>query len=232
MAIEKMRLLRMAGSKENIEKILLTAFATNDLHAELASHLVNEGNGGQLLPEDNTFAEFLKRIESMARSLNTQIMCAFDGVTKFTTDEIEMHLLEAESKFEKINEQLMNQSNLTAEDKEAIEILSTYDITALNELKYTYVTFGRLPLSSIPKIMLHDEKSFVLHSMTKNNQYAWVLVVALLDKQKEVNNILESLYFEPIAIPKIDEVQFTIDCESTLGKIYGYVKHYAELAKY
>ena len=101
MAIEKMRLLRMAGSKENIEKILLTAFATNDLHAELASHVVNEGNGGQLLPEDNTFAEFLKRIESMARSLNTQIMCAFDGVTKFTTDEIEMHLLEAESKFEK-----------------------------------------------------------------------------------------------------------------------------------
>ena len=121
MAIEKMRLLRMAGSKENIEKILLTAFATNDLHAELASHVVNEGNGGQLLPEDNTFAEFLKRIESMARSLNTQIMCAFDGVTKFTTDEIEMHLLEAESKFEKINEQLMNQSNLTAEDKKPLK---------------------------------------------------------------------------------------------------------------
>ncbi len=232
MAIEKMRLLRMAGSKENIEKILLTAFATNDLHAELASHVVNEGNGGKLIPEDNTFAEYLKRIDSMARSLNTEIMCAFDGVTKFTHDQIEMHLLDAEAKFEKINEQLMMQSNLTDEDKEAIQILRTYDITALNDLKYTFVTFGRLPLSSIPKIMLHEEKSFILHSMTKNNQYAWVLVVALLDKQKEVNNILESLYFEPIAIPKIDEEQFTIDCESTLGQIYGYVRHYAELAKY
>ena len=232
MAIEKMRLLRMAGSKENIEKILLTAFATNDLHAELASHVVNEGNGGKLLPEDNTFAEYLKRIESMARSLNTEIMCAFDGSTTFTHDQIEMYLTDAESKFEKINEQLMNQSNLTAEDKNAIEILRTYDITALNELKYTYVTFGRLPLSSIPKVNLHNEKSFVLHTMTKNNHYAWVLVIALLDKQKEVNNILESLYFEPIAIPKIDEQQFTIDCESTLGKIYGYVRHYAELAKY
>ena len=232
MAIEKMRLLRLAGSKENIEKILLTAFATNDLHAELASHVVNEGNGGKLIPEDNTFAEYLKRIDSMARSLNTEIMCAFDGVTKFTHDQIEMHLLDAEAKFEKINEQLMMQSNLTEEDKEAIQILSTYDITALNELKYTYVTFGRLPLSSIPKILLHEEKSFILHSMTKNNQYAWVLIVALLDKQKEVNNILESLYFEPIAIPKIDEEQFTIDCESTLGQIYGYVRHYAELAKY
>ncbi|MDP3442027.1 MAG: hypothetical protein Q8T08_04120, partial [Ignavibacteria bacterium] len=167
MAIEKMRLLRMAGSKENIEKIILTAFATNDLHAELASHVINEGNGGKLFPEDNTFAEYLKRIDSMARSLNTEIMCAFDGVSKFTNDQIEMHLLDAESKFEKINEQLMNQSNLTVEDKGAIEILRTYDITALNELKYTYVTFGRLPLSSIPKILLHEEKSFIFQSMTK-----------------------------------------------------------------
>ena len=125
MAIEKMRLLRMAGSKENIEKILLTAFATNDLHAELASHVVNEGNGGKLIPEDNTFAEYLKRIDSMARSLNTNIMCAFDGITKFTHDQIEMHLMDAESKFEKINEQLMMQSNLTSEDKEALQILRT-----------------------------------------------------------------------------------------------------------
>jgi len=30
----------------------------------------------------------------------------------------------------------------------------------------------------------------------------------------------------------IDDIQYTIDCESTLGKIYGYVYHYAELAKY
>lgn len=232
MAIEKMRLLRMAGSKENIEKILLTAFATNDLHAELASHVVNEGNGGKLIPEDNSFAEYLKRINSMARSLNTEIMCAFDGITTFTKDEIEMHLIEAEEKFEKINEQLMMRSNLTPEDKDALEILRSYDISALNDLKYSYVTFGRLPLSSIPKVDLHEEKSFIYHVMTKNNQYAWVLIIALLDKQKEVNNILESLYFEPIAIPKIDDIQYTIDCESTLGKIYGYVYHYAELAKY
>ncbi|MBN2877345.1 MAG: V-type ATP synthase subunit I, partial [Bacilli bacterium] len=213
-------------------KILLTAFATNDLHAELASHVVNEGNGGKLLPEDNSFSEYLKRINSMARSLNTEIMCAFDGVTTFTKDQIEMHLIEAEEKFEKINEQLMMRSNLTAEDKDALEILRTYDISALNDLKYSYVTFGRLPLSSIPKIDLHEEKSFIYHVMTKNNQYAWVLIIALLDKQKEVSNVLDSLYFEPIAIPKIDDIQYSIDCESTLGQIYGYVYHYAELAKY
>ena len=232
MAIEKMRLLRMAGSKENIEKILLTAFATNDLHAELASHVVNEGNGGKLLPEDNSFAEYLKRINSMARSLNAEIMCAFDGITTFTKDEIEMHLIEAEEMFEKINEQLMMRSHLTPEDKDALEILRSYDISALNDLKYSYVTFGRLPLSSIPKVDLHEEKSFIYHVMTKNNQYAWVLIIALLGKQKEVNTILESLYFEPIAIPKIDDIQYTIECESTLGQIYGYVYHYAELAKF
>ena len=42
MAIEPMRLLRLAGSKENIEKILLTAFSSDDMHAELASKVIND----------------------------------------------------------------------------------------------------------------------------------------------------------------------------------------------
>ena len=59
MAIEKMRLLRLAGEKENIEEFVLNAFATYDLHAELASKVINEGNGGKLLPEDTRYQEFL-----------------------------------------------------------------------------------------------------------------------------------------------------------------------------
>ena len=112
MAIEKMRLLRLAGSKENIEKILLTAFSTRDLHAELASHVVNDGNGGELLPEDSTYADYLNRIESIIRSLHSELMCTFDGVTTFTNDEIEAYLTQVENNYEKINETLMNQSSL------------------------------------------------------------------------------------------------------------------------
>jgi len=232
MAIEKMRLLRLAGSKENIEKILLTAFSSRDLHAELASHVVNEGNGGELLKEDNTYADYLNRIESVAHSLHSEIHCAFDGVTTFTNAEIEQNLADVEGKYGKINEQLMNQSSLTKEDKEALTLLREYDINDLNSTKYTSVNFGRLPVSSLAKLTVHDEKRFVSSILTKNSHYAWIMYVMLNEAKKEVESLFDSLYFEPIAIPKIDEQKLVFDCESELGQIYGFVKHCSDVRKF
>jgi len=232
MAIEKMRLLRLAGSKENIEKILLTAFSTRDLHAELASHVVNDGNGGELLPEDSTYADYLNRIESIIRSLHSELMCTFDGVTTFTNDEIEAYLTQVENNYEKINETLMNQSSLTKEDKDALTKLREFNIDALNHTKYTAVNFGRLPVSSLSKLPLHDEKRYAATILSKNNHYAWVFYVTLNENKTEVAKLFDSLFYEPIAIPKVDEKQLVFDCESVLGKIYGYVKHCADIRKY
>jgi len=232
MAIEKMRLLWLAGSKENIENILLTAFSTRDLHAELAAYVVNEGNGGELLPEDNTFAEYLNRIESIIRSLHIDLQCAFDGVTTFTNEEIEAQLSQVENTYEKINETLMNQSALTKEDKDALIKLRDYNIETLNQTKYTSVNFGRLPISSLAKLPLHEENRYVATVLSKNTHYAWVLYVSLSQNKKEIEKLFESLYFEPIAIPKVDEKQLVYDCKSVLGKLYGYVKHYADVHKF
>jgi len=231
MAIEKMRLLRLAGSKENIEKILLTAFSSRDLHAELASHVVNDGNGGELLKEDNTFADYLNRIESVAHSLHSEIHCEFDGSTTFTNAEIEQNLADVEEKYEKINEQLMNQSSLTKEDKEALTLLREYDINDLNSTKYTSVNFGRLPISSVAKLSVF-RKRFVSTILTKNSHYAWIMYITLNDVKNEVDSMFDSLFFEPIAIPKIDEQKLVFDCESQLGQIYGYVKHCADVRKF
>jgi len=231
MAIEKMRLLRLAGSKENIEKILLTAFSSRDLHAELASHVVNDGNGGELLKEDNTFADYLNRIESVAHSLHSEIHSEFDGSTTFTNAEIEQNLTNVEEKYEKINEQLMNQSSLTKEDKEALTLLREYDINDLNSTKYTSVNFGRLPISSLSKLSVF-RKRFVSTILTKNSHYAWLMYITLNDVKNEVDSMFDSLFFEPIAIPKIDEQKLVFDCESQLGQIYGYVKHCADVRKF
>ena len=87
MAIEKMRLLRLAGEKENIEEFVLNAFATYDLHAELASKIINEGNGGKLLPEDTRYQEFLNRIENIISNLHSEVRCAYDGQSYYSIEE-------------------------------------------------------------------------------------------------------------------------------------------------
>jgi len=232
MAIEKMRLLRLAGAKENIEEFLLTAFSTRDLHAELASRVVNEGNGGTLMPEDNTYADYLSRIENITNNLRSNVVCAFDGVSIFTQEEIEREIDILEKNFEKITESKLSQSNLTKEDRKAINILREYDINSLNRTKYVEAVFGRLPISSLPKIEMHEVTGFDVNTLMENNQYAWILAVGLADTKKQIDNLLESLFFEPINIPKVDEKELEFYCESIIGKIYGFVKYKADIRKY
>lgn len=232
MAIEPMRLLRLAGSKSNIEKILLTAFSSDDMHAELASHVINDGTGGHVMPEDSTYADYFNRIQLIFSNLHSDFTCAYDGVSEYTNDEIERHLRLAELNYEKINEQEINQSILTKEDKEALIELRGFNIVAINQLSFTAVTFGRLPLSSQAKLSLLAEKGFVHQIVYKNSHYVWIFIISNADDAKINQSVLESLFFEPIAIPKIDEKQLALDCESTIGKIYGFVQHNAEVRKY
>lgn len=232
MAIEPMRLLRLAGSKENIEKILLTAFSSDDMHAELASKVINEGNGGQVLPEDNTYADYFNRIQLIFSNLHSDFTCAYDGISEFSNEEIEQHIRLAEQNYEKINEQELTQSILTKEDKEALIELRRFNISAINQLSFTAVTFGRLPLSSQAKLDLLADKGFVHQIVHKNNHYVWIFIISNAEDAKINQSVLESVFFEPIPIPKVDEKQLALDCESTLGKIYGFVQHNAEVRKY
>jgi V/A-type H+-transporting ATPase subunit I len=232
LAIEKMRLLRLAGAKENIEEFLLTAFSTNDLHAELAARVVNEGNGGTLLPEDNTYADYLNRIENITNNLRSNVVCAFDGVSVFTQEEIEREIEVLEKNFEKITETKLSQSNLTKEDRKAINILREFDINSLNRTHYVEAVFGRLPISSLPKIDMHDVVGFNVNILMESNSYVWILAVGLSETRHQVDNLLESLFFEPINIPKVDEKELEFYCESIIGKIYGFVKYKADIRKY
>lgn len=233
MAIQKMRLLRLAGHKENVEEFLLTAFATNDLHAELAAKVVNEGNSGSLLPEDNRYADYLSRIENIINNLHSEVRCAFDGITTFTCEEIEREIALVEKNFEKITETKLSQANLTKEDRKAINNLREYDIASLNQTLFVSAFFGRLPLSSLSKVSLYQEKShFDVHILMQNNNYAWILCVGMAEQNTDIESMLNSLYFEAISIPKVDEKQLAFDCESIIGQIYGYVKYKADIRKY
>lgn len=233
MAIVKMRLLRLATQKENMEQFILTAFATNDLHAELASKVVNEGNGGTLYPEDTRFSDYLSRIENIINNLHSEVICAFDGVTRFTMEEIDREISNIEDKFEKITQTKLSQSNLTKEDRNAITILREYDIASLNQTQFVSAFFGRVPVANLSKLNMHSSNTrFQTHVLMQNTSYAWVLCVGLAEEHHNIQKILNSLFYEPINIPKIDENQLAFDCESIIGKIYGFVKHKADLSKY
>ena len=233
MAIEKMRLLRLAGTKDNIEEFVMHAFATYDLHAELASKVVNDGNGGKLLPEDGRYQEFLNRIENIISNLNVEVRCAYDGHSFFTLQEIEHEIHEAEVNFEKITETKLGQSKLSKEDLQAISTLREYNILDLNHTQFIGIHFGRIPVNSLPKLELFEMNSnFTIHILNQNDYYAWILLTCMEEKHAILGDFLTSLYFEPIAVPKFDDQQLSFDCESRLGRIYGFVHYKADIRKY
>ncbi len=229
MAIENMRLLRIAGSLEHIESILLTAFTTQDLHAELAAHVVNEGNGGTLLKEDSTFEDYLNRIESTARSLHIELKERYNP--ELDTKHVDDLLQHVEYAFEKINEQQMQYSGLTKEDKEAIETLREYQIDKMAQTKFTSVNFGRLPIVHLPKLDQIEDTLLAYTVLSKNNHYAWILSVTTTDHKAQVQDIFEHLYFEEIALPKLDDQKLLHICEEELEEIYGYVSRNARIRR-
>lgn len=231
MAIEKMRLIRLAGSYENIEKILLTAFSFKELHPELAAHVVNEGNQGQFMREDNRYSDYLSRIESIANSLHCEFDSVYKGDVVYSDQEIEAYIDKLENRYEKINEQLMSMSSLTKEDKEAIDVLREYDLESLNHLEYTKVEFGRLPVSSLPKLALHRNEQFVYSKLHRNQHYVWIMIITTKEDHDRIMEIFDHLYFEPIGVPKVDDQALLHACEVDMGRILGYVRYCADIRK-
>lgn len=230
MAIEKMRLLRLTGSKENIDNILVTAFSTRDMHAELASLVASKEGKGEFLPIDNTFAEYVNRIETLIINLHIDLPYVYDGITTFTDQEIDDQLTQIEYALKSDNGNEL--TALTKDDNAALEKLRDFSNDASSETKYTEVIFGRLPIRNLAKLPLQKDNKYDATIVLKNVRFAWILYRSLTTNKNESKQTLGSLSFETIAIPKFSENQSSYGSESVLSKIYGYVKFNADAHRY
>lgn len=225
MAIEKMRLIRIAFNRDNIDDVLSTLVKSKHFHPELASQLVNEGNQGIPLADDQKYEEYLDRIKSATRSLRCELEEAGSEVDhQFTDEEIEAYLSAVEAKVNELNEKHVDTSELKDEDLQALKNLKEYDIDKLNALSQTKVKFGRFPASSIPKLALHNNDRFIYDVLNKNNHYYWILYICLEQDEAEIDKMFDSLFFEPIPIPLVDEEEIVHACEIDMMYIYGFVK--------
>lgn len=231
MAIQEMRLCRIAGSKENIHSILLTAFHSTVFHPELATHVISSAKDGYLLPDDNKYNDYVGRIESISKALQCELHTDASYSEPYTDTEIEAYIASIEERYEKLNEEMLSHSNLTDEDRQALDQLKEYDFDSLNSARYVRSKFGRFPNSSIAKLALHNNDRFIYTVLHKNNHYQWIFYISLESDQAEIDEMFDSLYFEPISIPKIDESEIVHACEIDMLRIYGYIKEQAEIRK-
>ena len=223
MAIEEMRLVVLSTQSDEVYSIIETVMETRYFHPEAASAIVNEANGGLEYPNDKVYENYLNRIHVITHDLNLDLDEHFDR--EYSFDEIEKAIEEAEKQYETLH-QFNRSENLGVEDKVALQALRSYNFDGVDEGLIT-LKFGRIPIDSVAKIYLHNEETFVFTTLHQTKDYAWIVYVAMQDQEAHIEQVFQSLYFEPIAIPMYDEGNINETCIEVLDHVYGYVKKMA-----
>ena len=230
MAVSKMNLMRISFPKEYMENALSMMMQTNEFHPELAIDIANDGNQGIPMAEDTKYEGYLNRIITASQTLHCKLEEIQSDQT-YTGERIEEILNEVEMRIGELDRESAHLSSLQEQDMVALKVLKEYDIESLNSLLYTHVKFGRFPESSIQKLALHNHEHFIYDILNKNNHYYWIIYICLIAEEQAINEMFNSLFFEEIPIPHLDETGITEQCMKLMNPIYGYIKHKAEINK-
>lgn len=206
MAIAKMNLVNITSDQTRLNEVLLRFVELDCFHPEPAAKIAESVHGVTTLQEEDPYAELLTQLKDLEVNLGLSLTSEFVKDQTCDLGEIKAYMNELQSKWEQIlsvKSELdgviqANQDALTqVENIEGIDI-SLDDIFSC---RYVNVRFGRLPLNSVDKLQYYSDRPFVYHSLKEDSSYSWCMVLSTPKYEREVDNILSSLYFERIRIP-------------------------------
>jgi len=205
-AIAKMNLVNITSDQTRLNEVLLRFVELDCFHPEPAAKIAESVHGVTTLQEEDPYAELLTQLKDLEVNLGLSLTSEFVKDQTCDLGEIKAYMNELQSKWEQIlsvKSELdgviqANQDALTqVENIEGIDI-SLDDIFSC---RYVNVRFGRLPLNSVDKLQYYSDRPFVYHSLKEDSSYSWCMVLSTPKYEREVDNILSSLYFELIRIP-------------------------------
>ena len=215
-----MRLLGISSKPDHVLKMIEQVLGTEHFHPELASHVTNEDNGGLIYPSDRIYQSFLSRCERIMADLDLHLDDEFNR--EYNLEEIESAISEAEKRYNTLHSH-QSGSTLDADDKTALKTLKEYPIENLDE-GFVSLRFGRVPIQSLSKLLLHADERFVFTQLHRNKQYAWIAAISMNEDDPKILKILDSLYFESIGIPIVNEDLLNHEAYELLDHVYGFVK--------
>ncbi|MFV0255108.1 MAG: V-type ATP synthase subunit I [Erysipelotrichaceae bacterium] len=227
MAIVKMQMVKLTSSKEHFEEILEPLINLNYFQAELASNVISAKEQGELVQPNRKILQ--------ARQFFTTVSSVFeldeqpwDG-KEYSEEEIENLMQTVSEEYKTITDQINEFGELTKDDKIALEVLREYDITALNNLDYCHLYFGKIPNKMGKKLETSDVDSMIYDILHTCKEYQYLLCVTGDRYEVRAENLMSELSFENIAIPEIDDRTIVDAYHDLLQSVYGFVKQRAEI---
>ncbi len=206
MAIAKMKLVNLIADKNNLDEMLLRFVELDCFHPEAAGKIAEQVHGVTVLQEEDPYKELMARCKDIEVNMGLSLDKEFVKERNVDLDAIRTYMDGITSRWNQIREARGEIETAIQETQNAliqVENIEDMDIS-LQELfacQYVNVRFGRLPLDGVDKLHYYENRPFVFRSFKEDSTYSWCMVLSTPKYEREVDNILSSLYFERIRIP-------------------------------
>lgn len=205
MSIEKMSLVNIAGSLKSLDAALLRCCESELFHVEFAS-TGPKSSGFHPINEENPYNIPLQTVIDVMNLLSVPL--AYEDYDALGLSEEEMidyakQLKESCLSLKAKQNQLQKDLSLHKQTAIQLEHLKGLDIPfddILSSKNYT-ARFGRLPVDSFIKLSYFSKKNFLFFDFDHDDNYFWGVYFAPNTHIEEIDDMFNSLYFEPIDIP-------------------------------
>ncbi len=212
-SIEKMMFADIAGMDSELDAVLGIISSCGCFHMENAA-AIHTSPGKNTVKRENPYTAPLKMLSEIS---------VITGIKPEYADCSDIHDREAEGLAEEIRTMRNRIQKLSAEVRKAEEEEHAHsraleevlhlsgggeNFSALNmdldqifACKHIKVRFGRLPADSYDKLPYYDDKNFYFPVYGRDKEYCYGFCFAPTADIEEVDQILDSLYFERIRLP-------------------------------
>lgn len=211
-SIEKMMFVDIAGVDTELDAVLDIISSCGCFHMENAA-AVHSSSAKNSVKRENPYTATVKMLSEIS---------VLTGIKLEKTDCSDIHDCDADRLREEIRSMRNRVQKLSAEVKKAEDQLNTHSraleqvmhlsggegVGALNTdfeqifaCRHIKVRFGRLPVDSYEKLPYYDDKNFYFPVYGRDKDYCYGFCFAPASEIEEIDQILDSLYFERIHLP-------------------------------
>ena len=230
MAIVKMKYVEIGASVEDYKEMLIRCSHSDCFHVELASSLYRKDNGERLLPQDNKYADAMSQLNNLIVHSGHKLELKSD-ISKFSDTELREHIKVLNEQFSPLATENSTKYELTSADEVALNIMRKVGFDKFHSTMFIKFIFGRMPVNSYTKLLLHKSGLFKHVVLHKDSNYFWLCLAISATYYQEVYDILDSLYFEDLRIPTVDINELVGNYLDEISTLYTYCNYRNDLLK-
>ena len=217
MAVEKMKLMKLSGSLEQLSALCEKICALACFEADSASKYISASMGFAPFVEENPYANVLASLREISKSAGFALELCTDGADSAFAGVDDKYVASVQKKVSDLYAEKAALLEQKAACESGIEKYAHFkgmevDLDQLTQCEFVKARFGHLPKESYQKLqtVFRDNPYAFFYPCSEDKTEYWGVYFAPADMVNEIDGIFAFLLFEPFEVPgaagTVDEV--------------------------